>query len=227
MKTIKRFFLIILVIILAVAGFFIKRGYDKYIDAVTAVPLDAAVAAIRDKEHYTIYTDIPEIYFKAVVAVEDRRFYYHWGFDVIGMARAAYNDIKARKMIEGGSTVTQQLVKNMYFMYDNSVERKIAELIMAVRLERLYSKQDILELYVNGIFYGDDYYCIYDAAVGYFNKELWEMTPYECTLLAGIPNAPSIYSLHINPELAYKRQNKVVKSMVECGYIKDESEIYN
>lgn len=98
---------------------------------------------------------------------------------------------------------------------------------MAANIEKHYDKQQVLEFYVNGIYYGSGYYCIYDAAEGYFQKKPIEMTDSECTLLAGIPNAPSVYSLDVRPDLAKQRQEKVVKCMVEVKYItEDEGKNY-
>ena len=133
-----------------------------------------------------------------------------------------YNDIKAWELLEGGSTIAQQLAKNLYFPNDHTLERKIAEIFMALEIEREYEKEDVLEFYVNGIYYGSGYYNIYDASMGYFGKAPSEMNDYECTLLVGIPNAPSIYSLKVNPDLAHKRQSKVLECMVELEYISDE-----
>lgn len=219
MKIIKRFFLLLFVVAVISGGIFVKKGYDKYQSALTELPLEAAIGRLRSKENYTVYDDIPAVYFDAVVAVEDRRFYKHNGFDVIGTARAIYNDIRAWEFLEGGSTISQQLIKNIYFQQDDTLSRKIAEIFLAVRLENEYEKKDILEFYVNGIYYGSGYYCIYDASLGYFGKEPINMTFDECTLLAGIPNAPSVYSLNVNPELARQRQQHVINCMKECGYI--------
>lgn len=222
MKIIKRLFLFMVIILLAVAGIEIKGGYDRYTSALVEKPLENAIAELRSKENYTKYEDIPKIYFDALVAVEDRRFYKHKGFDIKGSCRAIYNDIKARELLEGGSTIAQQLAKNLYFPNEHTLERKIAEIFMALKIEKEYDKEDVLEFYVNGIYYGSGYYCIYEAANGYFQKKPIEMTDYECTLLVGIPNAPSVYSLKVNPELAHKRQEKVLKCMVEVKCITAE-----
>ena len=222
MKIIKRVLLLLVIILLVVAGVQIKSGYDKYKIALDEKPLETVIAELQGKENYTKYEDIPKIYFDALVAVEDRRFYKHNGFDIIGTSRAIYNDFKARKWIEGGSTIAQQLAKNMYFPDDRTLQRKIAEIFMALKIEREYEKEDVLEFYVNGIYYGSGYYCIYDASMGYFDKKPSDMNEYECTLLVGIPNAPSIYSLKVNPVLAYKRQDKVLECMVELDYITQE-----
>lgn len=222
MKFFRRLIGVITIVFLLFAGYQIKIGYDKYASVLDEKPLSTAVAELKSKANYSEYDQIPEIYFKALVAVEDRRFYSHNGFDIIGTARAIYNDLRAWELIEGGSTITQQLAKNLYFSDENTLERKIAEIFMALNIERHYEKKDILEFYVNGIYYGSGYYCIYDASSGYFGKEPWEMSDNECTLLVGIPNAPSVYSLDVNPDLARQRQKIVLYSMVDVGYISQD-----
>lgn len=219
MKLIKRLIALILLVAFGWGVAFTFQGYRQYQQALKQLPLAEAVEDIRTQQHFTPLAQIPEIYCKAVVAVEDRRFYKHNGFDVIGTARAIVTDIKAKKLLEGGSTLTQQLAKNIYFPMDSTPQRKIAEIFMALTMEKHYSKAELLELYINGIYYGSGYYTIYDASMGYFGKEPWEMTDYECTLLAGIPNAPSVYSLDVNPDLAEERQEQVVAAMVSCGYL--------
>ena len=222
MKTIKRLLWLFLIIVVIVAGVQIKGGYDKYQQALADRPLNEELEELQNKDNYTQYEDVPEIYYKALVAVEDRRFYKHNGFDIIGTTRAIYNDIKANELLEGGSTISQQLAKNLYFPQDNTLRRKIAEIFMAMKIEREYEKEDVLEFYVNGIYYGSGYYSIYDASIGYFDKEPKDMTDYECTLLVGIPNAPSIYSLNVRPDLAKQRQEKVVECMVDVKYITED-----
>ena len=144
------------------------------------------------------------------------------GIDIIAIARAAWNNIKSWSLREGGSTITQQLAKNLYFTQERSFIRKAAEVFMAFRLERTYSKDEILELYVNSIYFGDGYYCVRVASEGYFGKEPADMTDDEATLLAGIPNAPSVYSLTANPDLASQRQQYVLQQMVKYGYLGEE-----
>ena len=222
MKTIKRLLWLILIVLVIVAGVQIKGGYDKYQQALADRPLTEVLEELQGKDNYTQYEDVPEIYYKALVAVEDRRFYKHNGFDIVGTTRAIYNDIKANELLEGGSTISQQLAKNLYFPKDNTLQRKIAEIFMAMKIEREYEKEDVLEFYINGIYYGSGYYSIYDASKGYFGKEPKDMTDYECTLLVGIPNAPSVYSLDVRPDLAEQRQKKVVECMVDVEYITKE-----
>lgn len=221
-KRVRNLFLLVIIAAVVICGYEIKKGYNKYVFAIQECPIESAISELQAKEHYTAYDDVPEIYCKALVAVEDRRFYKHKGFDIIGTARAVYNDIRAWELLEGGSTISQQLAKNLYFPQDNTLERKIAEIFMAVDIEKHYDKQQVLEFYVNGIYYGSGYYCIYDAAEGYFQKKPIEMSDNECTLLAGIPNAPSVYSLDVRPDLAKQRQEKVVECMVEVKYITED-----
>ena len=189
------------------------RGYDMYKDAIAQVSLKDKVSEIRSKESYTVFSDLPETYTDAVLSVEDHRFYGHIGIDPIAITRAMVNDVKAGRFVEGGSTITQQLAKNLYF----TQEKK-----MAFALERDYSKNEILELYVNTIYFGNGYYCIKDASEGYFGKEPEDLTDYESTLLAGVPNAPSKYSPTVNLELAEKRQEQVVERLVACGLFTKE-----
>ena len=221
-KLVKRIIFFALLLVVIVVGFQIKGGYDKYREVLEKKSLETVITELKEKKNYTKYEDVPEIYFKALVAVEDRRFYKHNGFDIIGTVRAIYNDIKAKKLLEGGSTISQQLAKNLYFPQDDTLERKIAEVFMALKIEREYTKEEILEFYVNGIYYGSGYYSVYDASQGYFGKEPKDMTDYECTLLVGIPNAPSVYSLNVRPDLAKERQEKVVECMVEVEYITED-----
>lgn len=222
MKILRRLLLLLLVVAIILSAVTLIDGHNRYKSALEAKPLEVAVSEIESAEHYTKYEDIPEFYFKALVAVEDRRFYKHNGFDLRGTIRAVYTDLKAGKWMEGGSTISQQLAKNMYFPLDYTLNRKIAEIYMALDIEKKYDKKKVLELYVNGIYYGSGYYNIYDAAMGYFGKIPDEMNEYECSLLVGIPNAPSVYSLDVDPKLAHQRQNKVLSTMVECKYITEE-----
>lgn len=222
MKFIRRFLVFLLLCLFCTGAFFGYRGYERYQKALETVSLEDKVAEIRSNPSYTPVSDLPQIYLDAVVAVEDKRFYTHPGIDIISIGRTIKNDIQAREMIEGGSTITQQLAKNMYFNQERSITRKAAEAFMALKLERDYSKREILELYVNSIYFGDTYYCIADASRGYFGKEPRDMNAYESTMLAGIPNAPSAYSPDVNPDLAHKRQQKVIQSMVRLKYMTQE-----
>lgn len=225
-KVIVRFFALVMTAILITGGVLGGCGYKMYHDALAEQPLADKVAEIQADPDYTTLSEIPEIYLDAVVAVEDHRFEHHFGIDLIEIGRAAWNNLTSWSLREGGSTITQQLAKNLYFTQEKSFIRKIAEMFMAFQLESTYTKDEILEFYVNSIYFGDGYYCIHDASQGYFGKDPIDMTDYECTLLAGIPNAPSVYSLTANPELAGQRQEYIVQEMVKYGYIsKGEAQI--
>lgn len=226
MKRIRKFlirsFALAMLTMLVVGGVLGGFGYKMYRDALAEQPLEEKVAEIQADPDYTTLAEIPEIYLDAVVAVEDHRFEQHFGIDLIAIGRAAWNNLTTWSLREGGSTITQQLAKNMYFTQEKSFIRKVAEMFMAFQLERTYTKDEILELYVNSIYFGDGYYGIGDACEGYLNESPIEMTDYECTLMAGIPNAPSVYSLTENPALAEQRQKYVVRQMVKYGYITED-----
>ena len=222
MKKFLKILMILLLIGLSIALLIIGNGYTMYKEAIENEPLEEKIAEIRSKESYTEFSELPQMYVNAVISVEDKRFFKHGGIDIIAIGRAAINDIKAMSYVEGGSTITQQLAKNMYFTQEKIMERKIAEVFMAWEIEANYSKEDIFELYVNSIYFGDGYYTVKEACEGYFNKEVSEMTDYECIMLAGIPNAPSVYAPTVNPELAKQRQRQVMDKMIENGYLTEE-----
>lgn len=226
MKIIKRILISILVIILilaiGIATFFGIQGYKMYKTVLEENSMKDVVNEIRSNENFTKIEDLPKDYINAVVAVEDRRFYKHCGIDLISIGRAVINDIRAMELVEGGSTITQQLAKNTFFTQSKELTRKCAEVFMAFEYEKNYNKDEIFELYVNTSYFGDGYYCVKDAALGYFDKEPKDMNLYECTLLAGIPNAPSVYAPTKNPELARERQKKVIEKMIHNGYLTEE-----
>ena len=133
--------------------------------------------------------------------------------DVIATCRALVNDVKAMDFVEGGSTITQQLAKNMYFTQEKTLSRKAAEMFMALKIEREYSKDEILATYINSIYYGEGYHSLREASLGYFGKEPEDMTDDECTLLVGVPNAPSVYAPTVSMDMARKRQQQVLGIM--------------
>ncbi len=222
MKLLKKIIFVIFIVILGIATYFIKQGYDLYEEALAKISIQEKIAEIKSNENYTRYEELPEDYINAVIAVEDKRFLKHDGVDLISISRAILIDIKEMKFKEGGSTITQQLAKNTYFTQEKKVTRKIAEVFMAINIEAQCSKEEIFELYVNTSYFGDGYYCVKEASEGYFDKLPKDMNLYECTLLAGIPNAPSVYAPTKNPELARQRQGQVVRKMIKQGYLSEE-----
>lgn len=219
MKQIKKAVFLLLVILLLAGGILVGDGYKMYRDALDQKSLADRILEIQSNPGYTPVSDLPQTYLDAVIAVEDHRFYKHHGIDLLAIGRAAWNDLNSLSLKEGGSTITQQLAKNLYFTQEKKLTRKIAEVFMAFKLEADYDKEEILEFYVNSIYFGDGYYCVKDACKGYFRKDPDQMTDYEATLLAGIPNAPSIYSPTQNPDLAARRQQYVLLQMYKYGYL--------
>ena len=218
-RWIQRLILLTLLVIAAAGGYLLHEGYQMYEEALAETPVQQVIESIQAKPSYTPLEQIPQLYQNAVVAAEDHRFYKHNGLDYIAIGRAMYRNVKAGELNEGGSTITQQLAKNQFFTQKKQLTRKVAEIFMVQEIEKLYEKEEILELYMNSVYYGDGYYCIADASMGYFGKQPWQMSAYECTLLAGIPNAPSVYAPTVNPELAAQRQQQVISDMVRWGYL--------
>lgn len=225
-KFIKTFIFSVILIIVASASFLTYKGYLLYKNAIEEMSITEKIDEIhKNTTGYTEYKELPKDYINAVVAVEDRRFFEHNGIDLISIARAVGKDITTFSLAEGGSTITQQLAKNTYFTQKKEFTRKIAEIFMAFEYEKECSKEEIFELYVNTMYFGDGYYSIAEATQGYFDKKVSDMNLYESTLLAGIPNAPSVYAPTKNPELAKQRQAQVLKKMVKYNFLtKEEAE---
>ncbi len=180
-----------------------------------------AVQAKINSRNYVKLQEIPESLQQAVVAVEDRKFYNHWGFDMEGIFRASLVNLQYGEVREGASTITQQLVKNLFLTHDQTFGRKGEELLLSLDMELNYSKDEILELYLNTIYFGSGYYGIKEACEGYFGKEPAMLALPEAAMLAGIPNAPSLYSPYVDFMLAKKRQFVVLDSMVAAGYLRE------
>lgn len=182
------------------------------------------IAELGAERRYPISIEqMPPYVYQSVVAVEDARFYEHSGIDPLGIARAMVSNIKAGKMVEGGSTLTQQLVKVIYLSPERKVKRKIKEAIIAYRLDKELSKDKILELYLNQVNFGRGAYGIQAAAINYFGKEdVKDLTIAEAAMIAGIPKGPSIYAPHLNMKRAVARRNHVLKRMLEVKYITQE-----
>ena len=212
----------IFIICLAVVSPFINSGYTMYKEALEEVPIDEMVKEIQSKEYYIKLEDVPKIYLDAVIAVEDRRFYTHDGVDLVSIGRAIITDIQTMSLREGGSTITQQLCKNIYFTQERKLERKIAEVFMAIELEKELQKEEILELYINTSYFGSGCYTLREASLEYFEKEPLDLNESQCILLAGVPNAPAIYAPNANLELSLQRQKQVIAKMIDCGYLTEE-----
>ena len=223
-KFIKRTLLFILIIVIIASGFVLYQGHKVYKNALDSVSLEDKIQKIKNDDSYVELSSLPTYYKDAIVSVEDHRYYDHGPVDLIAILRATVSNIRNKDFVEGGSTITQQVAKNLYFISTdtNSLYRKIAEIFMAYDLEENYNKDDILEFYVNTIYFGDGYYGVDEACNGYFKKSAKDMSLYEATMLAGIPNAPSVYAPTVNKDLALNRQRKVISTMVENEYITQE-----
>lgn len=221
-KIIGKILIIFLILLASIGLFVVGSGYDMYKKAVEKVPIETQVKKIEAKENYTELEEMPQIYKDAVISVEDHRFYEHNGIDIIAIARAIFNDIRTLSFAEGGSTITQQLAKNIYFTQEKKITRKIAEVFTAFYIEDKLEKNQILELYLNTSYFGDGYDTVKEASKGYFNKEPINLNDSEATMLAGIPNAPSVYAPTQNLKLAKQRQKQVLEQMCKYGKLKEE-----
>jgi len=163
--------------------------------------------------------DLPKYIYQATIAIEDKDFYSHSGVSLLGGILRAAKETLLKKGLQGGSTITQQLVKSALLTPERTIERKLKEILLALWTEKLYSKNKILEMYLNQVPYGGSSYGIEEAAKTYFGKHAKELSIQEAAFLAGMPQAPSVYSPYTNPDLAKKRRNEVLKKMYELGFI--------
>lgn len=164
--------------------------------------------------------DIPDTMKQAIIATEDKNFYNHRGFDTFGLVRSVITNIRAGSLKQGASTITQQLARILFLSNERTFDRKIKELIIAHRIEKTISKDEILEMYLNSVYLGAGTYGVLSASKTYFDKNLNQLTLAETALIAGLPQAPSVYSPFTNPDAAIKRRNQVLKRMYKTGYIK-------
>lgn len=220
-KIVSIVLLVLVGLVLITAGFFAIRGAVMWNNAKNEFPVAQAVEKLRADADYIKFGDLPQFYVDAVISVEDRRFFTHSGISVKSILRAVFYDLKNQSFDQGGSTITQQLAKNVWFYEEKRMERKFAEVFAAFSLESQLDKNEIFELYVNTIYFGSGYYGIGEAARGYFGKAPSELTDYECALLAGLPNAPSAYALNEAPELARQRMEIVLQAMRSNGKLSE------
>ncbi|MEH7253576.1 PBP1A family penicillin-binding protein [Neobacillus niacini] len=180
---------------------------------------EVASKVSANKNEGVSISHVPESMKNAVIAIEDRRFYQHHGIDIIGITRALIRDIKAGGMVEGGSTITQQLTKNTLLTSQKTLKRKIDEVFLAMKIERQYSKQEILQMYLNQIYFGDGAWGIKHATRNYFGKEVKDLSIGESALLAGIIKAPSALNPYHHLEKATQRKNLVLAQMKKQGFL--------
>ena len=195
-----------------------ELGFFATLDRMTSIK-PAVDEKLKNIPHYVTLDKMPKLLCQAVVSVEDTRFYKHKGFDIFGIARAVLVNVEAGEIQEGASTITQQTVKNLFLTSDQTFTRKAEELVLSMNMEKDFSKDKILEIYLNVIYFGSNFYGIYDAAHGYFGKEPADLTIAECAMLAGLPNAPSLYSPYVDFRLAKQRQLVVIDAMEKAGVL--------
>lgn len=210
-KFIVKVFIFILAFLLIFVLLVVLSGYVKYRNAIKSVNLQDKIKDIKSDKSYVISENMTKDFKSAVVAIEDHRFYNHLGIDVVATSHAVFVNIFSGSFDYGASGITQQVGRMLYFSQERSSIRKIAELFVAFNLEKNYSKDEILELYVNMAYYGEGYYGIGEASEGFFEKKPNKLTKDESAYLAGLPNAPSIYST--NDKLGQERKQQVLNAM--------------
>ena len=174
---------------------------------------------LADKRYWVEIEQIPVFLQKALIAIEDVRFYEHGGIDMRGIARALVKDVIKGRMAEGGSTITQQLIKNKYFKGEKTIERKVREGILAMEYEQKYTKKQILEMYFNEVYFGNGAWGIAQAALLYFDKSPQELNEMECILLAATPRAPTHYNPLGEPAMIGRRKKLILSQMVNLKMI--------
>ena len=193
-KLILKILLFIIAVGIIVSIPVVVKGYNMYTDALEQMPLEDKVSEIQSKSDYISLTDLPSEFTYALLESEDSRFYEHGGVDIVSIGRAIWTDIKTMSFAEGGSTITQQLAKNMYFEFDKKLSRKVADALMAREIEKHYDKNEILELYINSIYFGEGCYGISAASRYYYGVAPSDLTQEQQAALIKTIKAPSVYN---------------------------------
>ena len=193
-KIIFRLFVIIILIALIFCGFYAYQGYKVYQDVIEEKNIEQRVAELQNKEDYVKLDEIADVYVELVVESEDHRFYQHHGVDYIGLTRAMLTNLATWSYKEGGSTITQQLAKNLCLSFEKILDRKFAEVFIAWQLERDYSKDEILEMYLNITYLGEGNYGIKAASNYYYNVEPSQLTKEQAEVLVRTLKSPSVYN---------------------------------
>lgn len=193
-KLILKILLFIIAVGIIVSIPVVVKGYNMYTDALEQVPLEDKVSEIQSKSDYISLTDLPSEFTYALLESEDSRFYEHGGVDIVSIGRAIWTDIKTMSFAEGGSTITQQLAKNMYFEFDKKLSRKVADALMAREIEKHYDKNEILALYINSIYFGEGCYGISAASRYYYGVAPSDLTQEQQAALIKTIKAPSVYN---------------------------------
>ena len=197
MKLFKRLLALVLVsvVVIGVLAFpYIKGGWQMYTQAVQRMPIEQKVEEIRSQNGYTSFEEISSVFINTLLESEDRRFYQHFAVDPVSLVRAVAANIFHKDIVQGGSTITQQLAKNMYFTFEKQLERKVAEVFVAVQLERMYTKDEILSLYCSVAYFGQNCYGVKHAAGYYYSTEPHLLNEQQSKELVRALKAPSVYN---------------------------------
>ena len=213
-KILKGLFVLILVAFISVGGWFVYDGVSNANQYERHQPLSTLVEEVKSRENYVPYDQVQPALYQATLAIEDARYYNHGAVDFRALARAFVSQFVPFIPKSGGSTISMQVVKNLYGQYDGTAVWKAAEIVLAHRLEQMYSKDEILSIYVNIINYGDNHHGIYEASVGYFGVHPLELTLPQATILAGIPQSPGYFQLSDHYDQAKAKQQLVLQAMV-------------
>ncbi len=222
-RKILNILLLLLGIFVLITGCYFGDCYNDAKELMENNPLSEKVEIYTSKDAYVQYKDINSYFVNAVVATEDKRFFTRKGFDWIALSRAIIVNVVSGELREGGSTLSQQIAKNLYFQgVKRGIKEKVEEVFIMLELEKDYSKEDLFALYASMNYYGDGFYGLSSASQGYYEIDQSELSLAEAAMLAGIPNAPSLYQLSTGYDLAKERQEKVLYRMLEEKYITQE-----
>jgi len=223
------FTIIIFILSIYVYAFITPKVDVKQNDSIILLDKDGNNIFDKDYKNYVKLDNISDNIINSIISIEDKNFYTHNGFDILRIIKALIINIKSKSIEQGASTISQQYVKNLYLTFDKTWKRKIEEALLTIKIETHYSKEEILEGYLNTIDFGAGNYGIKEASNYYFNKEPSELSIEEATLIVGIPKSPTYYNPIINYDNAKKRQYEVLKSMYKNGYINENmiNDIYN
>lgn len=216
----------IIMLISIPVGKVVLDGYFEYKQAINNINIDEKIEEIRNNENYVKFENIDKDFVNAIISVEDHRFYEHNGLDFISIVRATVKNIQAGKIVQGGSTITQQLAKNLYLEGDKNFSRKVSEVFLVNDLEKKYSKNEIFEIYANIINYGNGYTGIKEASEGYFGEESDDLNLQQATMLAGLPQYPDGYNPKKYFSKAVARQKDVIAAVLRYGDIDYKEDYY-
>ncbi len=194
MRKLSKLCAVILLLCVIAAVPTVYRGFKLYENAMETASVEEKVSQIRNNAQYVPLSDMDEYFVQEIIESEDKRFYWHFGVDLLAVARAVKNDLIAGSFVEGGSTITQQLAKNMYFEFDKVMERKVAEVFVAFQLEHKYTKDEILELYLNCIYFGENCYGIQQASDYYYGITPGQLTEEQADSLVYTIKCPNLYN---------------------------------